>query len=224
VGRAEKTLEIAAGYSFHPWEGDEGVVSRCYTNAHWLLGRKAFEEKDYQTALRHFQEATAVSENHIQQPFEGAFAHAVYYRGLTLGALGRGDEARKEFEWLIDPERIYERSVVTTHFGLRNHSPYYGLALIQLGRREEGVEALKHLKKLAEEAARGPFVTTYLRSGKPNPIFGDDNQRSQRLAQICLAGLAAAALGDQMEAKRLLGETLAEGPENLVAWEEYRRL
>jgi len=224
LGCPEKALKIATGHHFYAWEGDEGVASRCYTNAHWLLGRKAMESGDWPVALAHFQQATVVGENLVHQAVEEIYAHAVYYRGLTLDALGKPEEARKEYEWIIDPARIRERSVVPMESGLQSHSPYYGMALVQLGRKEEGLEALRQLKKLAEDLARCPLAAGYFRLGRPNPIFRDDEQKRHQIKQTCLSGLAAIALGDRTEARRLLGEALALEPDNLFAWEEYRRL
>jgi len=224
LGSPEKALKIATHHHFYAWEGDEGVASRCYTNAHWLLGRKAMENRDWAVALRHFQEATIIGENLVHQAVEEIYAHAVYYRGLTLNALGRPDEARKEYEWIIDPARVRERSVVPMESGLQSHSPYYGLALIQLGRKEEGVGALRQLKDLAETLAKQPLGAGYFRLGRPNPIFRDDEQKKHQIKQTCLSGLAAVALGEQAEARRLLGEVLTLEPDNLFAWEEFRRL
>lgn len=213
LGQPEKTLEITTRRTFHAWEGGEGSVSGQYTDAHWLIGRRALEAGDALTALHHLEEATRFPANLGEHPWDGIIAHAVYYRGLALQALNREDEARAAFEWLIDPRRRLE------HF-----SPYFGLALVQLGRPEEGRAALKVLKRRAEKAAEEPFRWNYFYSGHPSPVFDDDQQKIHRLNHTLTAGLAAAALKDRPGAKSALGLVLALDPANLFAWEEYRRL
>ncbi len=213
LGQHEKVLAITGQRLFHAWEGGEGGVAGQYTHAHWALGRRALENGDAQTALEHFEAGITFPANLGEHPWEGMYAHVVYYKGLALAKLGRQAEAQAAFEHV---------AAAQGRFG--GPGPYAGLALIQLGKAEEGRNALLALRREAEQSAEKPFAWNYFYSGHPSPTFDDDHQKIQRMSHTLMAGLASAALGDQAGAKSALGAVLAADPSNLAAWEEYARL
>ena len=213
LDQPQKALDIAAERLFHAWEGGEGSVTGQYINAHWILGRRALESGDPQTALEHFQAGVKFPENLGEHPFEGSYIHMIYHQGLALAALGRQEQARAVYEEILAMRGEWGPIALCK-----------ALAKIQLGQAEAGRADLLRLKRDSENAAEKPFAWNYFYSGNPNPTFEEDNQQLQRTNATFMAGLAAVALGDISAAKSALGHVLAADPSNLMAWEEYRRL
>lgn len=212
LGQPEKALQIAAGHTFHAWEGGEGRVAGQYANAHWLLGRQALEANQPAQALEHFQKGLEVPENLGVVPFAQETIHLVYYLGLAQAALGQTEAAKASFE-----------QVAATPGWM--HAAYYqALALRQLGKEAEAVEKLRSLShEMAKLVENGPQFN-YFFSGKPSPIFEDDLKIYNRHAYLTALGLARLGLGDKVGARSAFGQALSLNPANLFAHEELRRL
>ena len=213
LGRPQDVLKLTQTHQFHAWEGGEGLVTGQYSYAHWIIGRRALDEGDAHKALEHFQAGIVFPENLGEHPNEESYTYLVYYKGLAQSTLNQGIEAKTAFEQ------------VSKYSGNLSISGIFGaLALIKLGKEDEGFAALLKIKLDSEEMAQTPFKWSYFFSGNPNPTFEEDNQKQQYLSYTLLAGLSAAASGDAANAKSALSQVLSEDPANLLAWEEYRRL
>ena len=99
-----------------------------------------------------------------------------------------------------------------------------GLALIQLGREEEGRQRLTDLKLRALELIENPPGENYFYSGHPSPLFKEDPRAQMLLHFLETAGLAQLALGDLSAARSSLLQVSALDPSNLVAYEELKRM
>jgi tetratricopeptide (TPR) repeat protein len=212
LDQPERALALARDRLFHAWEGGEGSVTGEYSHAHLILGRRALEAGDPRAALEHFEAGLAFPGNLGEHPFEADTIPLVYYQGLAQAALGQSNAAAAAFE---RASRFARQQSLAGIYG--------GLALVRLGREEEGRAALHRLKEEAEALAQQPFRWNYFHSGNPNPTFEEDSQKLQCQHFTLLAGLAAAALGEKEEARRALGQALQDDPSNLLAWEEFRR-
>jgi tetratricopeptide (TPR) repeat protein len=213
TGQPEKALELASKRSFHPWEGGEGSVSEHYANAHWLLGRRALDQGDAQTALKHFQAGLEFPDNLGEIPREAGVIHLIYESGLANEALGKSAEAVATFE-----------KVAAFKGDLSLVSYYQALALIHLGKELEGINKLEQLLKKATELAANPPGSNFFFYGNPSPVFEDDPQKLQHIYFLFLAGMARAGLGDRIGARSALAQVLAVDQTRLIAHEEFIRL
>jgi tetratricopeptide (TPR) repeat protein len=71
----------------------DGLVDRADERVHLLLGRRAFRDGDFETAASEFEQAVAISPES---------ATGLLNLGLTLSALGLGEEAVSRFERAVE--------------------------------------------------------------------------------------------------------------------------
>jgi tetratricopeptide (TPR) repeat protein len=206
-GNPEKALEILTSRRFHPWEGGEGAVLRQFTTARLLLGRKALETGDAESALRHFAGAMETPESlgeayHLLQ----AKADVNYWIGRALMALQRPEEAEKHFQLAADEAGDFAEMAVTAHSPL---SYYRGLSLRELGRESEAIEVFHSLKEFAAGKLGEPACIDYFATSLPDLLVFDENLQARRDAENhLLMALAFRGLGETEAARVELGKTL----------------
>ena len=208
LGRQQEALDLLLSRRFHPWEGGEGAVLRQFTTAHLLLGRRALELGDAESALAHFSGAMTTPDSlgekyHLLQ----AKADVNYWIGRGLKALGRNDEARAAFEASASEQGDFSEMAVTEYSPL---SYFRGLSLRELGRGEEALALFRGLLAFAEERIGQDAKIDYFATSLPNLlVFEEDLQQRRDANHRLLAALALHGLGRGAEAVALLRDILA---------------
>ncbi len=206
-GNPAKALEILVSRRFHPWEGGEGSVLRQFTTAHLLLGRKALEEGDAETALVHFNGAMDTPESlgeayHLLQ----AKADVNYWIARALKSLGREEEASSHFRLSAGEVGDFSEMAVTVHSPL---SYYRGLSLRELGREDDALALFAGLKAFAMEKLGETARIDYFATSLPNLLVFDEDLQARRDAenQLLLA-LAFHGMGDTIGARAALEKVI----------------
>jgi len=193
TGQPERALDTIVNRRFHPWEGGEGQVLRQYTNAHLLLGQKALDNSDPESALEHFELAVNIPQNlgeayHLLQ----AKADVNYWTGIALRALGREEDARNYFKCSANESGDFQAMSVTRHSKL---SYFRGLSLLELGRDEEAIILFEDLLTYAEGLLVERAEIDYFATSLPLLlVFEDDLDELQREDASRLIALAEEGL------------------------------
>lgn len=213
LGRPQETLAILARRTFHAWEGGEGSVVGQYVGAHWILGREALERGDARLAREHFLQGTKFPETLGENPGLWITAPLVYNLGLAEEALGNHQAAVDAFTAVIP------LAGKTDYPGI-----FRGLALLRLGREEEGKKLLGEILAHAQALVQTRPEPNFFYSGHPSPIFEEDPAPALQWAARLTAALAQLGLGNLEQARKDLTAVLAYDPSNLFAHEELKRL
>ncbi len=155
-GKFQAAQDIIDHHTFSPTHRTYTVRDE-YRELEYGMGAKAFNSRNYEEALQHFQAALKPPVNLGVDNFElQSVPRADYYIGRTLEALGRKQEAT----------RAYERSISgvekLTGGGSESWSPdnfFMVLSLERLGRHQQAADLVKQFQTVA--ASR-------LQSGKPS--------------------------------------------------------
>jgi hypothetical protein len=162
-------------HTFIPAEGGEAMVGAEYGNLLEALGNDALRKGNTEDALKYFIDA-------CNSPLSigGGVLHDVnkvpykYGQAQCHFKLNRKKEAERLLAWILDfPVDYFTQSMLPSfHY-------YRGMALIALGREEEGKAVLTNMKQNAErELGRkehGQFMST---SAYCSYIRNPDEQRS----------------------------------------------
>ena len=189
TGQPEKALKWLMSRRFHPWEGGEGKVLKQYATARLLLGQKALEAGDAQTAVDHFELAMQPPKNlgeayHLLQ----AKADVSYWTGKALRALGRDAEARTQFELSASEAGDFQAMAVAEHSEL---SYYRGLSLMELGLKEEAITLFRDLRAFAERELKRAAKIDYFATSLPLLlVFEDDLDQAKQAHANKLLSLA----------------------------------
>lgn len=193
TGQPEQALAFLQQRRFHPWEGGEGKVLRQYSTARLLLGQKALERSDAETALQHLELAMQPPQNlgeayHLLQ----AKADVSYWTGKALRALGREQEALACFGSSASEAGDFQAMAVTEHSEL---SYFRGLSLLELARPELAKALFTDLKAFAERELETPASIDYFATSLPVLlVFEDDLQQAKRDQANALLALAKKGL------------------------------
>jgi tetratricopeptide (TPR) repeat protein len=163
-------LVIAGGYSLMR-SADERKASPLLAAAYEVYSPAASSTADYARALELFRG--------VQKQYPGSMSAAIaeYYAGNSLAALGKTDEALKEYEFFI---KKYSGKKMLLGLVYQRMGYIYGA----LGKQAEAVKAFEQ-----SEALGGPGVATielarlYETSGNR-----DESQKKYKLAQEKLGG------------------------------------
>jgi tetratricopeptide (TPR) repeat protein len=157
VGRDDEGLELLRSNHFHVWEGEEGM-HRLYAEALLRRGRRSLQAGQAAAARVDFQAALLHPDN-IEEGHGAGDDEAVvrYHLGLAQKALGFAKEARASF------------SAVAATTAPGETSYYRGLALVQLGRKAEGMrlfDALVEEGAARADTAEGRYLGSLGRLGR----------------------------------------------------------
>lgn len=178
VGRFEESLALLEGRRFHPWEGGEGKVLRQYTLARIGLGEAALADEKPSVAYEHFSKAMDTPQSlgeayHMLQ----AKADVNYWLGKALLALGREKDARERFEASASEAGDFQNMALVEY---SENSYYQGLALGELGRREDAVTLFRDMLSYVEQEREVPAKIDYFATSLPNLlVFEDDIGKSK---------------------------------------------
>ena len=208
LDRPQEALDILLNKRFHPWEGGEGAVLRQFTTAHLLLGQRALQSGQSETALAHFSGAMETPDSlgekyHLLQ----AKADVNYWLGCGYEAMGQVEEARTAFEASAAEEGDFSEMAVTLHSPL---SYYRGLSLRKLGQEEDSQMLFRDLLKFAQEGLGQEARIDYFATSLPDLlVFEEDLQRRRDAEHHLLAALAHHGLGDIDAATKALKLVMA---------------
>ncbi len=103
MGEYEKALEILGCRDFLPCEGGETALAQQYIDAWKEIGKRAYDAKDYDTAISAFRTGQVLPDN-LQAGLwqDSVMVPMKYYEALCLEKLGRGDEAISIYEYIAD--------------------------------------------------------------------------------------------------------------------------
>ncbi|MCA9237012.1 MAG: DUF5107 domain-containing protein [Planctomycetales bacterium] len=208
LDRPEDALDLLLSRRFHPWEGGEGAVLRQFTMARLLLGRRALDAGDAESAYAHFAGAMDTPDSlgekyHLLQ----AKADVNYWIGRARQAQGRSDEARAAFEAAAAEQGDFSEMAVAEHSPL---SYFRGLALRELGRQDESQALFRALRDFAEQRIGQEARIDYFATSLPNLlVFEEDLQQRRDAEHGLLLALACRGLGDDKAAGAALNQVLA---------------
>jgi len=221
TGQPEKALELLLNHQFSPWEGGEGRISGQYVAAHVSLGQFALEKGRTQEALEHFETAMQVPKNLGEG---GAFMGgldplAYYYAARTYEALGRMEEARKNYQRIIEAE---EKLALWLPFSPLSY--YAAVSMEQLGDKTGGTKKLEDLLNFASQALAAEDAVGFFTSRPTMEVFDDDPKVESRIYGNYLIGLAHKGLGKKAEARKAFEAVLTLDPHHREAGEELKEL
>ena len=191
--QAQKALDLILSRRFHPWEGGEGAVLRQFTTAHLLLGQKALQQGDAQTALNHFTAAmdTPESLGEAYHPLQ-AKADVNYWIGKAHQALGNEEQATQHFRLSAEESGDFSGMEAKEHGPL---SYYRGLSYRELGDEAAATSLFNELLEFGKNGLKTKAVIDYFATSLPNLlVFEEDLQATadahhQHLIDLAQQGL-----------------------------------
>lgn len=205
TGQAHEALGLLTSRRFHPWEGGEGAVLKQYTTARILLGKNAFENKDYLAALEHFSSAmmTPDSLGEAYHPLQ-AKADVNYWKGCAFRALGRDQEAEDCFTESAEEAGDFAEMAVIDHSPM---SYYKGLSLQELGKKKQAETLFLSLLEFGKTGLTKAAKIDYFATSLPNLlVFDEDLQQKRDAEQHLLIAMAYQGLGQEEKSLRHLEE------------------
>jgi len=175
AGQPEKALEYLNGVEFSYKEGSS-VGREVLIDVQLTLGKKYFEQKDYDKALKYFLEAQIPEEEAGSDRFGSRDIQVSYYIGLAYKALNEKSKADEFFKKAVSKK--------TAKMGVMNY--YQGLSFVELN---DNQNAEKVFKVMIEEANQQLENTN---SSEAGVIFGEaeaENVRKSRYYTIKGLGL-----------------------------------
>ena len=217
TGQPEKALNVLLSHQFHPWEGGEGQAAMQYALAHALLGQAALAKGEASKSIEHFNAA----QHHPANLGVGRAMHTVhgmisYYTGLACEALGKPEEATRNFEKVLvaDAEAaVWQPYTWLTYFT--------ALALRKLNKDAEAQTRLQGLLDFAMQRLNAGDEGGFFTSAPATFVFEEEPGRETIIWSNYLIGLANKGLGNLPEARKAFEAVLALDAHN---WETLREL
>jgi tetratricopeptide (TPR) repeat protein len=186
AGKADKAVEYLSGMTFSYREGNSRA-REVIIDAQLMLGRKYFEEKDFQKALDHFFEARIPDEEAGSARSGNRDIQVNYHIGLAYEALN--DKAKAKAYYKLAAEQSIRRPGYMSY--------YQGLAYVQLGDAAKGKEIFDAM------VAEGERQLTDTGRGNVDAfaIFGEREAESTRkTTAYTIRGLGYKGLGQNDKA------------------------
>lgn len=141
--RAEKyedALYLINNHDFIPCEGGETIVAKQHIAAHYGIGNRYFENGEYEKAIEEFRTAQIIPDNLGAGLWQvGPIIPSKYNEALCLGYMGKENEAKEIFEYIID---------LDVDFFSNMHLPslpcYQTLSMLHTGKTKEAFEYITH--------------------------------------------------------------------------------
>ncbi len=145
--RLSKAYQTLRNHHFHSWEGKYGV-HHAWVEVNQKLGDLAFDAKDFQTALKHYEEACLYPENlEVAARTPDFRAHVNWNLAKTYLAMNEKTKAEQFLKQIISEK--YTR----LHLG----SFYQALAYKALDNSEKYNSIINQLEKQAQKLTSGEF-------------------------------------------------------------------
>lgn len=208
----DKAIETLMSHEFVPCEGGEHAIADQYMFAYLMKGIYAAQEGKLQDAKRFFEKGQVLPQN----LGAGIWNHCKliplkYHQAICLKNLGYAEEAKTIFEYISSTEIEY-----FSNMHLKELPIYQALSLRQLGRNTMATQLItKYLRewnKIVDIKDSGYFGTT------PFFIsFVDAPEKLRRAQYLYLTSLCYQLMGDNSEANKRIGESVALNNDNLFA-------
>jgi tetratricopeptide (TPR) repeat protein len=210
AGKPEKAVEYLSGRNFSYREGNSRV-REVIIDAHLMLGKKYFAEKNYQKALEHFLLAQVPDEEGGSARAGSREIQVNYHIGLTYEALGNKTQAKNYFKLAADQN-------------LRgsNYIGYYqGLSFLKSGNKTRASEIFNSLIADGDKQISQGSNTDVDFFAK----FGEREAKNVQLSNAyMLKGLGYKGLGDTEMATENLKKAVELSASNLYAKVELMEL
>jgi tetratricopeptide (TPR) repeat protein len=188
AGRFLPAVELLESKFFHVQEGAEDIHD-LFADAHLLAGLQLFAQGEREAALQHFLRSAEYPENLSVGPprRDPRLPQIAWYISRGCEALGRDDEAR---EWL-------DRAVQGDSPAPGSAADFYrGMALKELGRKNEAEELFASLVEVGERLLKEGSGREFFVS------FGErETEAMQKARAHFLRGLGCLGLGKREEAR-----------------------
>jgi tetratricopeptide (TPR) repeat protein len=195
-GNQDKALDILTKRHFHMWEGGVSIHD-LFEEANLLQGIDFLQKKQYDRALRSFEQAATYPDN-LE---EGEPSHGVrnvrinYFKGLTYEGLNEKQRAADNFK---------EVAQYQDEWGLQELKFYQALALLKIGNSAGASEVLKQIRESATKELESTSETDFFAK------FGNDDSspESRKAYNYYLLGLSSLGEGKDMEAGEYFGKSV----------------
>jgi len=201
LGAYKQAQQLIEERKFHPWEGGEGKVTGQYLFCHIALAKLALQTKDYAQALLFLQCTDSYPHNLGEGKLHGAMENEIhYYKGCAYKGLGENEKAVIHFEYatkgLSEPAQAFfynDQKPDTIYF--------QGMALLELGRKEEAVPRFNKLIQYGEKHFNDNIQLDYFAVSLPDfQIFDDNLNVRNQIHCLYLMGLGHTGLGENEKA------------------------
>jgi len=210
AGKPEKAVEYLTGRKFNYREGSSRVRD-IIIDAHLLLGKKLFTEKEYKKALEHFLLAQVPEEEAGESRLGNRNLQVDYFIGTAYEALGNKLKA-----WNYFTTSAGQQARNTSYIKY-----YQALSYSRLGKKKEAADIFNAL------IAEGDQQIGQSSSGEVDFFakFGEREAENARLSNAyLLKGLGQKGLGNGTAAKENLEKAVELSPGNLYANVELKDL
>jgi tetratricopeptide (TPR) repeat protein len=203
AGKPDKAVEYLTGRKFSYREGSSRVRD-IIIDAHLMLGKKFFRDRDYKKALENFNLAQVPEEEAGESRLGNRNLQVDYFIGTAYEALGNKSKARNYFA-LSTGQQARSSSYIKY---------YQGLSFSRLGKKKEAADIFNDLiaegeRQLGQNSSReADFFAK----------FGEREAENARLSNAyLLKGLGYKGLGNDTAAKENLQKAVELSVSNLYA-------
>jgi tetratricopeptide (TPR) repeat protein len=203
AGKPDKAVEYLTGRKFSYREGSSRVRD-IIIDAHLMLGKKFFRDRDYKKALENFNLAQVPEEEAGESRLGNRNLQVDYFIGTAYEALGNKSKARNYFA-LSTGQQARSSSYIKY---------YQGLSFSRLGKKKEAADIFNALiaegeRQLGQNSSReADFFAK----------FGEREAENARLSNAyLLKGLGYKGLGNDTAAKENLQKAVELSVSNLYA-------
>ena len=202
-GKPDKAVEYLAGRRFSYREGSSRVRD-IIIDAHLMLGKKFFAERDYKKALEHFLLAQVPEEEAGDSRLGNRNLQVDYFIGTAYEALGNQSKARNYFALSTGQQA---RSSTYIKY-------YQGLSFSRIGKKKEATDIFNALiaegdRQIGQSSSKE--VDFFAK-------FGEKEAENARLSNAyLLKGLGYKGLGNSAAAKENLQKAVELSAGNLYA-------
>jgi tetratricopeptide (TPR) repeat protein len=209
TGKYEEAKMLMAVRIFHPWEGGEGKLIKQYVYSHMEIGKQYLKNKRYMESIQELQQALVYTENLGEGKLLGTQENdSYYYLGCAYKGMGENDKAK---EYFIKATIGLSEPINAVFY---NDQPpemifYQGLALIKLGKVNQGRERFNKLIDYGEKHLCDQVAIDYFAVSLPDfLIFDEDLNKKNKIHCHYLMGLGYLGIGNIKTAEEEFKEVL----------------
>ena len=196
LGKCDRAIDLLTNNQFYTSEGGGRELHDTYVDAHLLRGLAYMSEKQYEKALKHFQQASEYPENlAIERPENDRRGPQVaYLTGTAYAALGQAEQANKSYTQATTQE---------IRFGGSEARFYQAMALREVGQKEKADGIFKDMVASGTRRISGESDVDFFAK------FGEQQTRQgQRASAYYELGLGLLGQGRVEEAKGQFDQAL----------------
>ena len=203
LGKLEEAKALLLSKRFNIYEGGEGKLTRHHGWLYTMLGKKAQDAGDFETALDFYKNALIFPANYGEgRHYSAQEGNIYYYTGMLYRAMGDEANAVKAFE-----------SAANQPFYVSEMSYFAALANRALGRNDTAEDVLHNMLDTAEQKLANRDLYGYFGVGTPAPLpFESNIVRQNTIPALLLQVLAYNGLGDFAARDTALAELEAMDP------------